>query len=89
MRLLHGLSVGEAASPIEDFTELLREMTILNPCGVERGIVKIAVTKSLTVYDASYTVLARKHGLTLVAEGRKLAKASEGIEGSVSLDDTI
>ena len=44
-------------------------MIIPEPKGLERDILRIAVSKGITAYDASYIALAAKHGLTLVTEG--------------------
>ena len=86
-RLLHRFSLEEASSLASVFTELTRNMVILEPNGLERDILWIAASNGLTVYDASYIALARKHKLTLVTEDRKLLQAANGIVEVASLDD--
>lgn len=86
-RLLHRLSPEEAASLASDFTELIRNMVILEPSGLEHDILRIAVSKGVTVYDASYIALARKHRLTLVTEDQKLRQTASSIVETASLDD--
>ena len=71
---------------IEVFAELVREMVVLEPRGLERDILELAASKGVTAYDASYIALAAKHGLTLVTEDQKLARAARGPVEVVSLD---
>ncbi|ABN70617.1 conserved hypothetical protein [Staphylothermus marinus F1] len=85
--LLHRLSIEEAVSLTRDFTDLVLNMIILEPRGLEHDILQIAVSRGITAYDASYIALARKHGLTLVTEDQILAKASTNMVKTVSLDD--
>ena len=85
--LLHRFSLEEASSLASVFTELIRNMVILEPNGLEHDILRIAASNGLTVYDASYIALAKKHNLTLVTEDRKLSQAADGIIRTASLDD--
>lgn len=62
-------------------------MVVLQPYGLEEEITRIAVTNSVTAYDASYLALAKKHNLTLVTEDQKLAKVSAKIIRTVSLNE--
>ena len=61
----------EASSLVSDFTELIQEMLILEPRGLEEDIFRIAVSKGITVYDASYIALAAKHNLVLITEDQQ------------------
>ena len=85
--LLHKLDPEEASSLVSDFTDLIQEMVILEPRGLEGDIFHIAISKGITVYDASYIALAAKHKLTLVTEDRKLSHTASGIVDVVSLSD--
>ncbi len=85
--LLRKLSPEEAGSLVSDFTELIREMTILEPRGLEQEIFRIAVSEGVTVYDASYIALAAKHNLILVTEDQKLSRKASSIVNVASLDD--
>ena len=85
--LLHKLSLEEAASLTNDFRELLRNMIILEPMGLEQEILKISLSKNITVYDASYIALAAKHNLILVTEDRELAHKASNIIDVANLGD--
>ncbi len=87
--LLRRLSLEEAISLISDFTELVRNMVILEPSGLEHDILQIATSKGVTAYDASYIALARKHKLMLVTEDQKLFQAASSIIKVASLDDIV
>ncbi len=53
-------------------------MSILSPRGLEEEILRTALEHGVTVYNTSYIVLARKNGLILVTEDKKLRnKAAE------------
>ena len=85
--LLHRLDPEEASSLVSDFTELIQEMLILEPRGLEEDIFRIAVSKGITVYDASYIALAAKHNLVLVTEDQKLSRTASSMVKVVSLSD--
>jgi len=85
--LLRRLRLEEAISLASDITELIQNMVILEPSGLEHDILQIAVSKGVTAYDASYLALAKKHGLTLVTEDQKLFRAASSIIKVASLDD--
>ncbi len=85
--LLRRLRVEEAISIISDFTELIQNMVILEPSGLEHNILQIATSKGVTAYDASYIALARKHKLTLITEDQKMFQAASSIIKVASLDD--
>jgi len=87
--LLHKLSPKEAISITSDFEELVRNMVVLEPSGLEQEVLQIAVSKGVTAYDASYIALAKRHGLVLVTEDKKLRKAASGIVESISLDAIV
>ncbi len=85
--ILRRIDPGEASFLISDFTELIREMLILEPRGLEQNIFQTAVSRGVTVYDASYIALAEKHNLTLVTEDQKLSRTAGGIVDVVSLNE--
>ena len=85
--LLHKLKPGEASSLVDDFTELIQEMLILEPRELERDIFRIAISKGITVYDASYIALAAKYDLILVTEDQKLSRTASSMINVVSLSD--
>jgi len=87
VHLLNKLSPKEASSLVEDFTNLLQEMIILDPKGLEQDILRIAISKRITVYDASYIALAMKQGLTLITEDKKLFQAASDLIKVLSLDN--
>jgi len=87
VHLLNKLSPKEASSLVEDFTDLLQEMIILDPKGLEQDILRIAISKRITAYDASYIALAMKQGLTLITEDKKLFQAASDLIKVLSLDN--
>jgi len=87
--LLHTLDASEVASLVNAFSILIREMTMLEPRGLEQEIFRIAISKRITVYDASYVALAAEHGLTLVTEDQKLSRGVSDMVSVVSLDSLI
>lgn len=48
--------------------EIVEYMNILGPHGWEEEILKTALKLGITVYDASYIVLAKNNDITLVTE---------------------
>ncbi len=85
--ILRRMNVLEASSLVNVFADLVREMVILEPTGLEQEIFKIAVSRGVTVYDASYIALAAKHNLILVTEDRKLSSKASGMVRVISLDN--
>ncbi len=73
------------------FAEILKQVTglmkILDPKGLEEDMLKTAIQRGITAYDASYIVLAMKHGLTLVTEDSKLRAKARGLVETTSLDE--
>ncbi len=84
--LMHKLSLEEASFLVNIFTELLREMVVLEPKGLEQDILQIAVSKGITVYDASYIALAAKYDLILVTEDRRLFRTARNMINVANLD---
>ena len=85
--LLHNISLEEAASLTSVFKELLRDMVILEPRGLEEEILKISISKKITAYDASYIAIAAKHNLILVTEDQKLARKARSLIDVTNLGD--
>ncbi len=79
----------DASSIIKALREARQEMIILEPRGLEQDILRIAVSKGVTVYDASYIAIAAKHGLTLVTEDQKLSRVARNVVNVVSLNYII
>ena len=86
-RLLRVISVAAAARLAHLLGRLLSDgyMVVLEPKGLEAEILGVALELGLTAYDASYVVLASRHGLTLVTEDRKLASAAKRYSNVVGL----
>ncbi len=87
--LLRRIDVHDALSLATVIAEVARNMVVLEPAGLEEEILEIAVTRGVTVYDASYIALARKHGLILVTEDRKLRQAASELVRVASLDQVM
>jgi len=79
--LFKSLSYEEAKRFIGIFAEVLDYLNILSIRPYESEALKTAIDLGLTIYEASYIVLAEKNNLTLVTEDEKLReKASEKIK---------
>lgn len=79
--LVKSISSQEATSLVQLFKSAIEFMKILDPRGLEDEIFKIAYRLGLTIYDASYIVLADKNKLVLITEDLKLReKAGKLIE---------
>ncbi len=77
-RLLRRISVEAAVRLARILGVVVGEaMVVLDPRGLEQEILGVALELGLTAYDASYVVLASRHGLTLVTEDRRLASAAK------------
>lgn len=87
VHLLRRLESSEANFLLDVFTKIVQEMVVFDPSGLEQDILRIAVSKGITAYDASYIALAARYGLTLVTEDRKLFRAASGVVNVASLDN--
>ena len=85
--LLKRLGPEEVSYLTDIFNDVIENMVVLDPRGVEPDIVQIALSRGVTVYDASYIALARRHGLRLVTEDRRLRRAAMGVVEAVGLGD--
>ena len=79
--LLGKLDRKRAVEFVDTLAEFLGTLSILDPRGCEKEAVETALELGVTVYDASYVVLAKKHGLVLVTEDKELRrKVSRAVE---------
>jgi len=85
--LVKSISLGEATAIARVLGKIMKHMNILNPYGFEEEILRIALELGITVYDASYIVLAKNNGLTLVTEDRKLRMQAEKFVNVASLEE--
>lgn len=72
---------------IDVFLEIIKLMKILSPSSYEKEIVELAVNSDLTVYDASYIILAMKNNLLLVTEDKKLKRKATKYVHVLSITD--
>ena len=74
-----------------DIAKILREiisyMKILDPHKYEEEILETAYKLGITVYDASYIVLAKNKNLILVTEDSKLREKAENIVETKCLNE--
>ena len=61
------------------FEEIFKSLTILKLGAHLREALELAITESLTFYDAAYLYAARVHGLKLVTEDRDLLRFPEAL----------
>ena len=71
---------------VDILMSIMRYMNILEPTGLEKEILELAISRGATAYDASYVALAKKHGLTLVSEDRKLRERYRDLIKIINLD---
>ena len=86
-RLHSRLSREEAVEFIKLVSDALKLMKMLDPRGLEEEIVTTAYDLAVTAYDASYVVLAKRYGLILVTEDKRLASKASGVVEAASLNE--
>ena len=73
--LLHkALTYSEAAAVLETINGVVDKMAVVNIVGRHKEILEVASKNSVSFYDASYIVIAKQTGSTLVTEDGSLAK---------------
>lgn len=85
--LTKNLEREEALQIISILSNTLEFMNILNPQKLEEEIFKEAEARRTSAYDASYVLLARKHGLILVTEDKDLRKKALETVETLSLNE--
>lgn len=83
--LVKAIAPQEASKIVKLFTRALEFTRILSPHPYEDEILSTARELNVTAYDASYIVLAKKNGLTLVTEDKKLRTRAGKLVKAVSL----
>ena len=83
--LTKAISPQEASEIVKLFTKTLEFVKILSPHPYEDEILSTARELNITAYDASYIVLAKKNGLTLVTEDKTLRTKAEKLVKAASL----
>lgn len=69
--------------------EVIKHMYVLDVRGLEEEIFKVALEFAITPYDASYITLAKRNGLILITEDRKLRTIARRIIESYSLEELL
>ncbi|MBO3833180.1 MAG: type II toxin-antitoxin system VapC family toxin [Candidatus Brockarchaeota archaeon] len=88
--LLGKLDVGKAVEFASTLVaEALGLLNILEPRGCEREIMEVALKHGITAYDASYVVLAEKHGLVLVTEDKEFRRKAGRIVKIIGFEETL
>ena len=87
--LIKSLPPKKAVELIKLATEIIGNLNILSIHQYEPEIFKKATELDLTIYDASYIVLAEKNKLTLVTEDKKLARKAHNTIKTTSLKNII
>jgi len=87
VHLLRTIPEDRALELAEVLGRLFDFMKILDVRGLERGVLEVAVKLGVTVYESSYIVLARRYGLTLVTEDRRLRAKAQEVVRCVSVDE--
>jgi len=87
--LAKSMTIGEAEDLIKIFTEMLEYLEILSIHPYEADALIKAVKLGLTIYDASYFVLAEKYNLILVTEDEKLREKASEMVNVLGLNELI
>jgi len=69
--------------------EVLKHMEVLEVRGLEEEALKAALDLGLTVYDASYVLLAQKLNLTLVTEDVELKSKARDVVEVMGVGDVV
>ena len=88
-RLVGSLSIEEALFLQEILAEVMGQMEVLAPIGLEREVLEYALSHRISVYDASYVVVADRMGLALVTEDSRLSEAARDRVSVLSFDDLV
>ena len=70
--MLKKINLDDALKILDIIKKLTNYMNVLSIKGLEDEILKIAYETKLTFYDASYIILSKSYGLTLVTDDEKL-----------------
>lgn len=87
--LIKNLDPDSASELVKLASKIFENINILNIHPYEEDIFRMAVELGLTIYDASYVVLADKMGLTLVTEDHELHRKAGDIVNIISLTRII
>lgn len=89
VHLIRSLSVEDVHKLLKVILDVIEFMRVLSPHPYEPDIIATAHKLSLTAYDASYVVLAKKNDLVLVTEDWKLRKKAQAIINVASINEII
>jgi len=87
--LVKSITIGEAQDLIKIFAEMLEYLEILSIHPYEVDALIKAIELGLTIYDASYVILAEKYNLILVTEDEKLREKASEIVNVLGLNELI
>jgi len=89
VHLQKSITPGKAVELIPVIQWVFGGMRVLDITQLESDILRTALELGVTAYDASYIVLARANGLTLVTEDRKLRQKCSARVNTLSLEDLM
>ncbi len=78
-----------ASKYIRILTEIFGFIEVLSIKGYETDIYEMARDRGLTIYDASYVVVAYKNKMILVTDDQRLRRKTRGIIETLSTEDLI
>jgi predicted nucleic acid-binding protein len=87
--LLKFASTEKLLQLVDIVADVVKYMKILSVSNLEKEILKMSIELGLTAYDASYIVLAQRHGLTPVTEDMKLMSKAKKHINVISLDTLL
>jgi len=66
----------EACSLLDSCVQIISSMNVLDVVGIENQVKEIASDNGQSFYDSAYLAVAKKHGLELVTDDKKLLKVA-------------
>lgn len=87
--LTKSININGVHNIVSILSNIIDFMKLLSPHPYEHEILTIAKELEVTVYDASYIVLAKKHNLSLVTEDKELKTKANKLVKTISLNEIL
>lgn len=87
--LTKSININGVHNIVSILSNIIDFMKLLSPHPYEHEILTIAKELEVTVYDASYIVLAKNHNLSLVTEDKELKIKANKLVKTISLNEIL
>ncbi len=77
VKLLEDIGYGEGERIMDAIVNVLKTMRMTDVSGCENDVLRLAHNESLSYYDAAYVEAARRLGLPLITEDKKVLRVCE------------